>query len=145
MESATRITTADPNIVRLSETVRGQLNRFPCVSEYMDRVVVGLHTMYPNGDSVCVDVTFAGGPDLFNVSDMAQGLQEAECSGVPDDYAKRAATLADEAGIEFDGCAIVAKQVKASQLPGAILWVAYCSAGALLLATRFPSQQESTG
>jgi hypothetical protein len=114
--------------------VRDALAHVAAPRESDGRIVIDLPVMYPSGAMASVHADL--NDDKVLVSDMGQGLAEAELRAADGFYAGAASRIADEFSVTFDGYAIFAHRVPLGRIEAAIACVANASCRAAAEAVR---------
>jgi hypothetical protein len=96
-------------------------------------VYVTTPLVFPSGAHVVVRVDPYS--DSFFVSDFGAGYQEAEIAGIGVGFRRVARSVAERAGVRFDGNAIFELEINREQIAGAITAIANASQEAVLEAT----------
>jgi hypothetical protein len=125
----------------LTRRVTEALGRIANWRDSGGRIMIDLPLMYPSGSMVVVDAE--QNRDKIWVSDMGQGLVEAEMMGASDSYGSVASKAAKDYGVEYDGNSIFALWVPASRIEAAIVCVANASHTAAADAVRHASEVHS--
>jgi hypothetical protein len=94
------------------------------------RAFIRTAVLFPSGSTVVVVIHDEGG-GRFRVSDLGQGLEEADMLGISTAFRSQAAEVATRTGIVFDGHAFVLTGAVAGQLVGAVMAVANASSRTL--------------
>lgn len=95
-----------------------------------DRAFIRTAVLFPSGSTVVVVIHDEGG-GRFRVSDLGQGLEEADMLGISPAFRSQATEVAARSGIGFDGHAFLLTGAVADQLVGAVMTVANASSRAL--------------
>jgi hypothetical protein len=94
------------------------------------RAFIRTAVLFPSGSTVVVVIHDEGG-GRFRVSDLGQGLEEADMLGISPAFRKQAIEIAARSGISFDGHAFLLTEAVVDQLVGAVMAVANASSRAL--------------
>ncbi|MBC6437360.1 MAG: hypothetical protein GDA52_04295 [Rhodobacteraceae bacterium] len=105
------------------------------------RILLDVPTIYPSGASAVVEIEQNG--DRVRVSDMGNGLLEAEMMAAQDSYQPLARKKAEAFGIRFDNRAMFTLWVPEGRVEGAIVCVANASTQAAAEAVRAASEVRS--
>lgn len=94
------------------------------------RAFIRTPVLFPSGSTVVVVLHEEGG-NRYRVSDLGQGLEEADTLGIATIYRNQAAEVAARSGLAFDHTAFVATTLEPDQLVGAVMAVANAAGRAL--------------
>jgi hypothetical protein len=122
----------------------GQTETKGSLAEIAEQVAIGLSkasmlagrafirtaVLFPSGSTVVVVIHDEGG-GKFRISDLGQGLEEADMLGISPAFRSQATEVAARTGIVFDGHAFLLTGAVADQLVGAVMAVANASSRAL--------------
>jgi hypothetical protein len=108
-----------------------QIARGLAKASLMDgRAFIRTSVLFPSGATVVAVVDVEGG-GRYRVSDLGQGVDEADILGIAHAYGNQAADIAARSGIMFDDRAFVVTRLEQDQLVGAVMAVANAAARAL--------------
>ncbi len=116
--------------VRLAEIAEQVARGLSKASMLAGRAFIRTAVLFPSGSTAVVVIHDEGG-DRFRVSDLGQGLEEADMLGITPAFRSQAAEIAARSGIIFDGHAFVLPGAVADQLVGAVMVVANAANRAL--------------
>lgn len=94
------------------------------------RAFIRTPVMFPSGSMVVVFLHEEGG-GRYRVSDLGQGLEEADTLGIATAYRNQAAEIATRSGIVFDERAFIVTGLEQDQLVGAVMAVTNAAGRAL--------------
>jgi hypothetical protein len=115
------------SLAEIAEQVARGLSK---ASMLAGRAFIRTAVLFPSGSTV-VAVLHDEGGGRFRVSDLGQGLEEADMLGIAPAFRSQAAEIAVRSGIVFDGHAFVLTGAFVDQLVGAVMAVANASSRAL--------------
>jgi hypothetical protein len=114
-------------LVEIADQVACALSKASVVG---GRAFIRTAVLFPSGSTVVVVIHDEGG-GRFSVSDLGQGLEEADMLGISAAFRTQATEIAARAGIAFDDHALVLTGAVADQLVGAVMAVANAASRAL--------------
>jgi hypothetical protein len=94
------------------------------------RAFIRTAVLFPSGSTVVVVIHDEGG-GRFRVSDLGQGLEEADMLGIAPAFRTQATEVAARGGLGFDGHAFLLTGAVTDQLVGAVMAIANASSRAL--------------
>lgn len=97
--------------------------------------------LYPSGATVVVRVEPVG--QMFFVSDVGLGYQEADMAGASLSYARHGRLIAEEAGVGFDNQCFFMAQASRDHLAGVVVAIANCSLEAVSVAIHKLSERKT--
>ena len=114
------------SLAEIAEQVARGLSK---ASMLAGRAFIRTAVLFPSGSTVVVVIHDEGG-GRFRVSDLGQGLEEADMLGIAPAFRSQAVEVAARSGISFDGHAFLLTGAVADQLVGAVMAVANASSRA---------------
>jgi len=118
---------------RFEDVVRQEAARLIACQSDGQSVYVTTPLIFPGGSHVVVRIDPYS--DSYFVSDFGLGYQEAELAGISIAFRRIARTVAERAGVRFDGHSIFELEIRRDQIAGAIAAIANCSLEAVAEAT----------